>query len=88
MDNIGFEAKYSPDSCSIPNVSSPGRVSVLPKVFMPPETLYSGAGPVTYTVLLAVRELYCGLRPDNQHKSSFVLLNASILGKYSEKSFL
>ena len=57
---MGFGAKYSPECCRIPNASGPGCVSVLPKVFVPPETLYSGTGPVT-TVLLAVHELYCGL---------------------------
>ena len=55
-NNKELGAKYSPDCCRIPNASDLGRVSARPKVFVPPETHYSGAGPVT-TVLLAVHEL-------------------------------
>ena len=46
-DSIKFKAKYSPDCCRIPNASGLSCVSVPPKVFVPPETPYSGAGPVT-----------------------------------------
>ena len=55
-NNKELGAKYSPDCCRIPNASGLGKVSVRPKVFVPPKTHYSGAGPVT-TVLLAVHKL-------------------------------
>ena len=60
-DNIVFGAKYSPDCCRIANASGLGCVSVPPKVFVPPETHFSGSGPViilfylqctNYTVVL------------------------------------
>ena len=70
-----------------------GCVSVPPKVLCPPpppppETHYSGSGPVT--VLFYLQCTNCTLVCDQieNKSSSFVFLNASILGKYREKPSL
>ena len=67
--NIGLGAKYSPDCCSIPNSSGLGCVNVPPKVFapLPPRNTLLWLRACYCTVLLAVHELHCGLRPDSQH---------------------
>ena len=54
-DNIEFGAKYSPDCCRISNASSFGCVSVPPKIVVPREAHYFGAGPVTM-------QFYCSAR--------------------------
>ena len=58
-------SKYSPDCWSIPKTFGFGCISVPPKVFLPPNPW----NPLLWlrvcycTVLLAVHEMYCGLRP-------------------------
>ena len=80
--SIGFGAKYLPDCCRIPNSSGLGCVSVPPKVFVPPETLYSGAGPATTLLYLQCTNCTVVCEQIANKSSSFVLLNAGILRKY------
>ena len=83
-DNVGFGANYSPECCRIPNASGFGCVSVPLKVFVPPETHYSGAGLVTILFYLQCMN-YTVVCNQMAYKSSwFVLQNASILSKYCD----
>ena len=67
---------------SAAQASGLGCVSVPPKVFVPPETHYSGAGPVTTLFYLQCTN-YTVVCDQIANKSSlFVLLIASILRKY------
>ena len=87
-DNLGFGAKYSPDGFRIPNASGPGCVNVSRKVFLPLKTPYFSAEPVTirFYLLCTNYSVVCDQRANES--SSFVLLNASILGKYRGKQAL
>ena len=82
-----FGAKYSPDCCRIPNAS--GLVSfVYPKIFVPRETHYSGAGLITILFFLQCTNYTVVCNQIADKSSSFALRNASILGKYRGKPSL
>ena len=88
-DNIGFGEKCSSDCSDISKAFGLGCVSVLPKIFCPPpETHYSGSGPVT--VLFYLQCTNCTVVCDQRaiKSSLFVLLHASILRKYHGKPSL
>ena len=81
QNDMKFGAKYSPDCCRIPNASDPRCVCVPSKVFVPPETHYSGAAPVTILFYLQCRNY-----TDTQQIILFCPTKCQHFGKISRKT--
>ena len=84
-DNIGFRAKSSQDCSRIPNAFGFGCVSVPQKVFVPPPNTLLRRQPVTILFYLQCPNYTVVCDQITNKSSSFLLPNASILGKYRGK---